>query len=343
MSKSVSFTLNSERLVRIGEEQFILPVHSVLAGRLSLKTSDGPMGLREFEQPSFLHACFDFEFGGRQMRYAGFIRWSALWAPDGTQTTFEDRDFIPECGIIEGLKDSRADWFYISSDGRRHTNRLKYTGCYFEVMLKMTGMQVKCRYYDQNPDITGYVTIYYSRDLDDLLLRKDIKFCYDQDGKVEEFLWDEGPYVTLVEPCVPGTSKMRSRRSLKPIRFEGELLPDWAQLFDLAASLSSVPASTRQWFSVFTRQSGVDDARTIVDHCCALRSALHTRRESVLSALTPGSGDSPPATIHAGWLYALDTMVERASDAQTCSWEVEGADDNPGGFDSGGDITLRRV
>ena len=128
MSKSVSFTLKSERLARIGEEQFILPAHSVLAGQLSLKTSDGPMGLREFEQPSFLHACFDFEFGGRQMRYAGFIRWSALWAPDGTQTTFEDPGFIPECGMIEGLNDSRADWFYIRSDGRRHTNRLKYTG-----------------------------------------------------------------------------------------------------------------------------------------------------------------------------------------------------------------------
>ena len=136
---------------------------------------------------------------------------------------------------------------------------------------------------------------------------------------------------------------MRSRQSLKPIRFEGELLPDWAQLLDLAAKLSCVPESTRQWFSAFTRQSGVDDARTVVDHCQALRSALHVRRESVLSALTPGSGDSPPATIHTAWLYALDTMLENAANAQTCSWDVQGADDTPGGFDSGGDITLRRV
>lgn len=135
----------------------------------------------------------------------------------------------------------------------------------------------------------------------------------------------------------------RSRQSLKPIRFEGELLPDWAQLLDLAASLSSVAEPTRQWFSVFTRQSGVDDARTIVDHCQVLRTALHARRESVLSALAPGSGDSTPATVHAAWLYALDTMTENASGAQTCSWEVEGADDAPGGFDSGGDITLRRI
>src|SRR3954466_15446378 len=136
---------------------------------------------------------------------------------------------------------------------------------------------------------------------------------------------------------------MRSRHSLKPIRFLGELLPDWAQLLDVAAKLSSVSESTRQWFSAFTRQSGVDDARTIVDHCEVLRSALRVRRDSVLSALSPGSGDSPPATIHAAWLYALETMIQNASGAQTCSWEVEGADDAPGGFDSGGDITLRRV
>jgi hypothetical protein len=142
---------------------------------------------------------------------------------------------------------------------------------------------------------------------------------------------------------VVGTNTMRSWQSLKPIRFEGELLPDWAQLLDLAANLSSVPESTRQWFSAFTRQSGVDDARTIVDHCRALRSALHARRESVLSALAPGSGDSPPARIHTAWLYALDTMAENASGVQTCSWDVEDTDDSPGGFDSGGDITLRRV
>ena len=136
---------------------------------------------------------------------------------------------------------------------------------------------------------------------------------------------------------------MRSRQSLNPIRFRDELLPDWAQLLDVAAKLSSVPDSSRQWFSAFTRQSGVDDARTIVDHCEVLRSALRVRRDSVLSALSPGSRDSPPSTIYAAWLYALDTMVENASGAQTCSWDVEGADDTPGGFDSGGDITLRRV
>ncbi len=136
---------------------------------------------------------------------------------------------------------------------------------------------------------------------------------------------------------------MKSRQSLKAIRFEDELLPDWAQLLDVAASLASVAESTRQWFSVFTRRTGVDDARTIIEHCQVLRSSLHARRDSVLGALAPGSGDSAPATIHAAWLYALDAMTEKASGAQTCAWHVEGTDDAPSEDDGGGDITLRRV
>ena len=147
-------------------------------------------------------------------------------------------------------------------------------------------------------------------------------------------------------PCLSASvelNTMRSRESLKPIRFQGELLPDWAQLLDLAASLSSVPEPTRQWFSLFTSRTGVDDARTVVEHSQILRSSLHARRDSVLAALAPGSGDSAPATIHAGWLYALDTMIENASGAETCAWHVQGTDDAPGRIDGDGDISLRRV
>jgi hypothetical protein len=140
-----------------------------------------------------------------------------------------------------------------------------------------------------------------------------------------------------------GINIMRSRQSLKPIRFEGELLPDWAQLLDMAASLSSVPESTHQWFSLFTSRTGVDDARVIVSHCQVLRSGLQSCRDLVLAALAPGSGDSAPATIHAAWLYALDTMIEKASRAETCAWHAQGTDDAPSGVDGDGDITLRRV
>ncbi len=147
-------------------------------------------------------------------------------------------------------------------------------------------------------------------------------------------------------PCLSsdvGTKMIRSRQSLKPTRFQGELLPDWAQLLDVAASLSAVPESTRQWFSLFTSRTGVDDARTIVEHCHTLRSGLHAHRDRVLAALAPGSGDSAPATIHAAWLYALDTMIENASVSDTCAWHVEGTDDAPDPIDGDGDITLRRV
>jgi len=136
---------------------------------------------------------------------------------------------------------------------------------------------------------------------------------------------------------------MRSRQSLKPIRFQGQLLPDWAQLLDLAASLASVPESTRQWFSMFTRRTGVDDARTIVEHCQVLRSGLNAHRDSVLAALAQGSQDSAPTTIYAAWLYALDTMLESVPRTKTCVWHVEGTEDAGGKIDGDGDITLRRV
>jgi hypothetical protein len=136
---------------------------------------------------------------------------------------------------------------------------------------------------------------------------------------------------------------MKSRHSLKTIWFEDELLPDWAQLLDTAASLCSVPVSTQQWFSLFTSRTGVDDARTIVEHCQALRSGLLVHRESVLAALDPGSGDSAPAKIHAAWLYALDTILEKASGAKTCVWHVQGTDGATSEDDGGGDIMIRRV
>jgi hypothetical protein len=135
---------------------------------------------------------------------------------------------------------------------------------------------------------------------------------------------------------------MKSRQSLKTIRFEDELLPDWAQLLEVAASVSAVPESTCRWFCRFAARTGVDDARTIIEHCSVLRSALLTRRESVLVAIAPGTGDSAPETIHKAWIYALDTMVEKATGAQTCQWHVDGAEDSPD-QEGGGDITLRRV
>jgi hypothetical protein len=200
VSKSVIVTLKSDRTARMGGEIFVLAAKTVLTGQLSLEASDSPLGTREYDNPSFVRTCFDFEFEGRQMRHTGLLGRFHLWAPNGTQTTFEDPKFISECGVIDGMMDERGDWFYIRSDGVRHSNRLKYTSCHFELMLTMAAVQVRCRYYDQNQDIADYVMIYYFRDLDDLLLLKDMKYYYDQEGKVEDWSSDEGPYVTLVEP-----------------------------------------------------------------------------------------------------------------------------------------------
>jgi len=135
----------------------------------------------------------------------------------------------------------------------------------------------------------------------------------------------------------------RSRHALKPITFEGEPLPDWTQLLDLAASLCPVPEATRQWFSLFTGRTGVDDARTVIEHCHRLRDALQEHRDSVVAALAPGSGDSSPSTLHAAWLYALDTMVQQALGAKTCAWHVLGTEDAGAASFGDGDVMLRRI
>jgi hypothetical protein len=132
--------------------------------------------------------------------------------------------------------------------------------------------------------------------------------------------------------------------NLKTIRFEGELLPNWAQLLDLASRLCPVPAETQQWFSKLTNSNGVDDARTVMKHCELLRAQLQPRGERVTFELARLQRDTQPAQIYGAWLYALDTMIQQASSRQTCSWIVEGlepADDDD--FGDGGDVKLRRL
>jgi hypothetical protein len=136
----------------------------------------------------------------------------------------------------------------------------------------------------------------------------------------------------------------RSHLNLKAIRFEGELLPNWAQLLDLASRLCPVSEETRHWFSTLTNSNGVDDARTVLTHCEHLRAELRAHREQVLRELRREQQDSQPAQVFGAWLYALDTMIQQAGSSQTCSWQVEGleraGDDD---FGDGGEITLRQV
>lgn len=77
-----------------------------------------------------------------------------------------------------------------------------------------------------------------------------------------------------------------------------------------------------------------------------LRAALLEHRNLVNVALTPGSAgsaDSEPATIVSAWLYALDTMIQVAANAKTCTWYVHGTEDSDASDFGDGDIALRRI
>lgn len=135
-----------------------------------------------------------------------------------------------------------------------------------------------------------------------------------------------------------------SHLNLKSIRFEGELLPNWAQLLDLASRLCPASEQTRNWFSALTNSNGANDARTILTHCVLLRAELRAHREQVLGELRREQKDAQPTQVFDAWLYALDTMIQQASGKQTCSWFVEGLErPDKDDFGDGGEITLRRV
>lgn len=130
--------------------------------------------------------------------------------------------------------------------------------------------------------------------------------------------------------------------NLREIRFSGELLPGWAQLLDLAAHLSSIPEDSRHWFSRLTRCSGVDDSRTILEHCTLLRTSIQVDRD-LIEAELQNRGHLQPSQILAAWVYALDTMIQEAGNNRTCAWIVEGTENIVMDDSDGGDITLRRV
>ena len=135
----------------------------------------------------------------------------------------------------------------------------------------------------------------------------------------------------------------RSHENLKMIRFEGELLPNWAQLLDLASGMCAVPEATRRWFSALTNSNGVEDGRTVVEHCELLREELQRRREDVLRELRRNRHDVRPMQVYGAWIYALDTVMQEGRGRKTCAWVVERVEDSGGEFGDDGEITLRRV
>jgi hypothetical protein len=135
----------------------------------------------------------------------------------------------------------------------------------------------------------------------------------------------------------------KSHENLKAICFAGELLPNWAQLLDLAARLCPVSEEVHHWFSLLTSRAGVDDSRTVIERCRLLRQSIQEHREAISTELRSRLNDDQPSQIIGAWFYSLDTMIQEAEASKTCSWTVEGVGNDFYGDSDGGDIELRRV
>lgn len=197
VSREVMFTLPEKKTAVCGEESIVLPQGTEVRGILQLKPSDGPLGIRDYDHPSFLSADLAFTHDGYRYQYSGLISQWDLWAPNGTQVTKEQPEFQDETGQLDGMMDGRDDWYYVLPDGSTHTNRLKYTSCQFWVMAQPSELTVKCRYYDQNSEIADYVAIFYARPLEELLLLRDTRVFRDAEGDPEDFSLHDGETITL--------------------------------------------------------------------------------------------------------------------------------------------------
>jgi len=131
----------------------------------------------------------------------------------------------------------------------------------------------------------------------------------------------------------------------KTIRFEGEMLPKWAQCLDVAALFCSAPPETQRWFARFTNMPGVDDSRMIIAQCESLQAALREKKDLLAFQLNRSQDPQRVPQMIAALEYALDTMIQQARSKQTCSWTLDDFENpNPNGdFGDGGDISLRRV
>src|SRR6185503_20233721 len=130
----------------------------------------------------------------------------------------------------------------------------------------------------------------------------------------------------------------KSHENLKAIRFAEQLLPNWAQLLDLAARLCPISEEDRHWFSRLTRCDGVDDALTVIDYCSRLRASIQEHREAIGGELQREPGDDQPSRIIGAWIYSLDTMIQEARTSKTCTWTVEGTENDVIDESDGGDI-----
>jgi len=132
-----------------------------------------------------------------RLKYSGWLNPYALWAPSGIQTIKEPVAFEPTAGPFDGMMDDCDDWHFVLPDGRCHSNKLKYTSWSYYLQPVVDSILVQCRYYDQNPDIANYVTIYYYRPLAALILQNETLIFPDASGDVEDFDLHGGRVVHL--------------------------------------------------------------------------------------------------------------------------------------------------
>ena len=138
---------------------------------------------------------------------------------------------------------------------------------------------------------------------------------------------------------------MKTREKLRVMSFEGQLLPQWAQLLFLAEQLCAVRQDRDLLFSRFTSCSGVDDARTVIEQCELLRAGIQEHRESISTELQRSCYSGQSKQILSAWMDSLDTMIRQARTRKTCSWIVEGTEEAeaPLNYLDDGDAALRRI
>jgi atypical dual specificity phosphatase len=134
-----------------------------------------------------------------------------------------------------------------------------------------------------------------------------------------------------------------ARSGPKTIRFEGEMLPAFAETLVAAAIISGVSPATQRWFLRFANAPGVDDARTVILQSEILLTAIRERKDLLGSQLAASQDPTRVPQIIAAWEYSLDTMIVHARSKKTCSWTIDGYEESNEGDFGDGDITLRRV
>lgn len=192
----IQLNLNEEREV-VTQSGETLVLEGIVGGDLSLRESDGPLGIREYEYASYCEVDFDFELRGRRYNHRSLLWCREFLFRDG-ESVLEDRSGFEPSLTFAQLFDGRQTLTYTLDTGECRKIRVKYMDTQFWLMPEPTTCCVKCRHYDSS-DFAGYRTIFYHRSYEELLFRKAAKLLYDEDGNLEDFEPNGQDYVIVEE------------------------------------------------------------------------------------------------------------------------------------------------